>query len=103
MKTHADEEFVSKYKIGIILVFYHYIIIINNRKWKLLCFIILRHWKDEIICLFVVVKSKIRLVYILFVDTRGFQKCVGEEESDKFVELYGGSQWSFISSFEFLQ
>jgi hypothetical protein len=32
----------------------------------------------------------------LFVDTRGFQKCVGEEESDKFVELSGGSQCIFF-------
>jgi hypothetical protein len=94
MATRSDEEVVSKYKIRFVLVFYNYIIIINNRKWKVVCFITLIHWKDEKICLFIVEKSKIRLVYILFVDTRGFQKCMGEEESDKFVELSGGSQWS---------
>jgi hypothetical protein len=49
------------------------------------------------ICLFIVEKSEIRLVYILFVDTRGFQKCLGEEEeSDKFVELSGGCQCRYL-------
>jgi hypothetical protein len=36
----------------------------------------------------------------LFVDTHGFQKCVGEEESDKFVELSGGSQCLLSVNFQ---
>jgi hypothetical protein len=31
--------------------------------------------------------AKKLFVYNSFVDARGFQKCVGEEESDKFIEL----------------